>query len=111
MAGAENRRREDWIQSPLVEGLQDDITRLLLIGRLYLLRRQISGAGDGTVEIVRVRRPVERDIPSRLSPGSRHRRMGVNNAPDLGPGPVEPQMRCRIRRGAQLSLYLSSLKV
>ena len=78
MVFAQNRRYMDRIFSR--KGLNDHRTRILFIAFLNLLLRQISGAGDLAVEIIRMSRAVTGNPSACLRPSRSVGRMGMDHA-------------------------------
>lgn len=101
----------DGIDAPQPEGLHHHMPGVGLIVRLYLLLCQVSGTGDGAIEVVGVGRAISGDITARLRPRYRIGAVGVNDSADFREGVVQHDMGLCIRGGVQLPLYLPALQI
>ena len=94
-----------------LKGFDNHLARVLLISLLDFFRRQVPGAGDRSIEIIRMRCALQGDIVSGLGPANRKCRMRVHDTADLRECLVQFQVRRGIRGGIQVSLDLVPLKI
>ena len=94
-----------------LEGLNDDPSSIHLVAFLDFLCRQISGAGNLTVKIVRMGGAVTGKGPARLCPGRCMRGMGMDNTANLLKRIVQLHMGGCVGGRVHLTLHLIAFQV
>ena len=99
------------VDAPAAEGLHDDLAGIALVVPGNLRFRQVPGAGNGAVEVVRMGSTVAGQVPFRLGQGRSEAGVGVDHAAHLREAAVDLKMRGKIRGGPQIPLHDVAQKV